>query len=301
MPGARVTVSRAQVCARTSATAWTVCAFARASSCCRRRRKKSPPSCGSLAATACRSFRAGRAPACPAARCRRRAACSWALADEPHPWVDLENRRMRVQPGVINLDVSRAIAPHGYYYAPDPSSQSVCSIGGNIAENSGGAHCLKYGFTVNHVVAATIVLADGAIVEIGSPATDPLGYDLMAASSAAKVCSASSPRPWCASCERPRRRARSSRPFRRPMKPALRLGDRRGRDRSGGRRDDGRARDRGDRQSDRRRLAARRRRGAAHGRRRYEAEVEHTATRRSRLRRCGALACAPRATTPSAR
>ena len=95
--------------------------------------------------------------------------------------VDLENRRVRVQPGVINLDVSRAIAGQGYYYAPDPSSQSICSIGGNIAENSGGAHCLKYGFTVNHVVAATVVLADGTIAEIGAPAVDPLGYDLMAA------------------------------------------------------------------------------------------------------------------------
>ncbi len=95
--------------------------------------------------------------------------------------VDLPNQRMRVQPGVINLDVTRAIAPHGFYYAPDPSSQSVCSIGGNIAENSGGAHCLKYGFTVNHVVAATVVLADGEIVEVGSAAVDPLGYDLIAA------------------------------------------------------------------------------------------------------------------------
>ncbi len=95
--------------------------------------------------------------------------------------VDLENRRMRVQPGVINLDVTKMIAPHGYYYAPDPSSQSVCTIGGNIAENSGGAHCLKYGFTVNHVVAATVVLADGSVVEIGANAVDPLGYDLIAA------------------------------------------------------------------------------------------------------------------------
>ncbi len=95
--------------------------------------------------------------------------------------VDLDNRRVRVQPGVINLDVSRAIAADGYYYAPDPSSQSVCSIGGNIAENSGGAHCLKYGFTVNHVVEATIVLADGEIVRIGEAAVDPLGYDLIAA------------------------------------------------------------------------------------------------------------------------
>src|ERR1700733_11890275 len=68
--------------------------------------------------------------------------------------IDLVNARMRVQPGVINLDISKHLAPLGYYYAPDPSSQSVCTIGGNVAENSGGAHCLKYGFTVNHAVAA---------------------------------------------------------------------------------------------------------------------------------------------------
>ena len=95
--------------------------------------------------------------------------------------VDVENRRMRVQPGVINLDISKHLAPQGYYYAPDPSSQSVCSIGGNVAENSGGAHCLKYGFTINHVVALTMVLATGDVVEIGSPVADPLGYDLTSA------------------------------------------------------------------------------------------------------------------------
>ncbi len=95
--------------------------------------------------------------------------------------VDVENQRMRVQPGVINLDISKHLAPLGYYYAPDPSSQSVCSIGGNVAENSGGAHCLKYGFTINHVVALTIVLASGEVVEIGSSVADPLGYDLTAA------------------------------------------------------------------------------------------------------------------------
>jgi glycolate oxidase len=94
--------------------------------------------------------------------------------------VDFPNERICVQPGVINLDVSRAVAPHGYYYAPDPSSQSVCSIGGNIAENSGGAHCLKYGFTVNHVMAAKLVTAEGDVLELGSPASDALGYDLMA-------------------------------------------------------------------------------------------------------------------------
>src|SRR5919206_338913 len=62
--------------------------------------------------------------------------------------VDIPNQRVTVEPGVINLDVSRRVAPHGYYYAPDPSSQLICSNGGNVAENSGGAHCLKYGFTV---------------------------------------------------------------------------------------------------------------------------------------------------------
>src|SRR5579884_3523133 len=93
--------------------------------------------------------------------------------------VDLADRTARVQPGVINLDISRAIAADGYYYAPDPSSQSVCTIGGNVAENSGGAHCLKYGFTANHVAALTLVLADGSIVEVGAQdgQADALGYD----------------------------------------------------------------------------------------------------------------------------
>ena len=80
--------------------------------------------------------------------------------------VDVPNRRARVQPGVANLDVSRAVAHHGLYYAPDPSSQQVCTIGGNIAENSGGAHCLKYGFTSNHVIELEVVLADGQVVTL---------------------------------------------------------------------------------------------------------------------------------------
>jgi glycolate oxidase len=95
--------------------------------------------------------------------------------------VDYENLQMRVEPGVINLAISREVAPRGFYYAPDPSSQSVCTIGGNVAENSGGAHCLKYGFTTNHVLALTLVLADGEIVEIGSAALDVPGYDLISA------------------------------------------------------------------------------------------------------------------------
>jgi glycolate oxidase len=95
--------------------------------------------------------------------------------------VDLDDQWMRVEPGVINLDVSRRLEPHGYYYAPDPSSQQVCSIGGNVAENSGGAHCLKYGFTTNHVLGLTLVLADGSSVELGGPVLDAPGYDLRAA------------------------------------------------------------------------------------------------------------------------
>lgn len=93
--------------------------------------------------------------------------------------VDLNNGWMRVQPGVINLDVSKHISPDGYYYAPDPSSQSVCSIGGNLAENSGGAHCLKYGFTVNHVLGARVVTYDGTVVDLGSTVPDTPGFDLL--------------------------------------------------------------------------------------------------------------------------
>jgi glycolate oxidase len=94
--------------------------------------------------------------------------------------IDLANRTARVQPGVINLDITRALVPDGYFYAPDPSSQSVCTIGGNVAENSGGAHCLKYGFTVNHVLGLTLVTPEGETVQIGSVAGEPevLGYDL---------------------------------------------------------------------------------------------------------------------------
>ncbi|GLY65118.1 FAD-binding protein [Amycolatopsis taiwanensis] len=95
--------------------------------------------------------------------------------------IDRENQRAVVQPGVINLDVTRAATPHGYYYAPDPSSQQVCSIGGNLAENSGGAHCLKYGFTTNHITGAEFVTSDGETVRLGGKAPDPTGYDLLGA------------------------------------------------------------------------------------------------------------------------
>ncbi|GAA3418244.1 hypothetical protein GCM10018952_53170 [Streptosporangium vulgare] len=92
--------------------------------------------------------------------------------------VDVPNRRATVEPGVTNLAITEAVRDLGYYYAPDPSSQQVCTIGGNVAENSGGAHCLKYGFTVNHVVGLEIVTPDGDIVELSD--TDP-GYDLLGA------------------------------------------------------------------------------------------------------------------------
>ncbi|WP_305783494.1 FAD-linked oxidase C-terminal domain-containing protein [Symbioplanes lichenis] len=95
--------------------------------------------------------------------------------------VDAADERATVEPGVINLQVSKAAAEHGYYYAPDPSSQQVCSIGGNVAENSGGAHCLKYGFTTHHVLGAEIVTPEGEVVELGGPAPDPPGYDLLGA------------------------------------------------------------------------------------------------------------------------
>ncbi|MET8865351.1 FAD-linked oxidase C-terminal domain-containing protein [Nonomuraea sp. NPDC004580] len=92
--------------------------------------------------------------------------------------IDLPNRRAVVEPGVTNLAITEAVRAQGYYYAPDPSSQQVCSIGGNVAENSGGAHCLKYGFTVNHVEACEIVTPDGDLVTLDR--MDP-GYDLLGA------------------------------------------------------------------------------------------------------------------------
>src|SRR5439155_5655513 len=92
-----------------------------------------------------------------------------------------EDERAVVEPGVVNLQVTRAATPSGYYYAPDPSSQQVCSIGGNVAENSGGAHCLKYGFTTNHVTGVQIVTPDGELVRLGGRAPDAPGYDLLGA------------------------------------------------------------------------------------------------------------------------
>jgi glycolate oxidase len=91
---------------------------------------------------------------------------------------DIPNQRVTVEAGVINAHVTQRVTPDGHFYAPDPSSQSVCTIGGNVAENSGGAHCLKYGFTTNHVLALEVVLPTGELVHLGSPTLDPPGYDL---------------------------------------------------------------------------------------------------------------------------
>ncbi|MDX2228969.1 MAG: glycolate oxidase subunit GlcD [Leptolyngbyaceae cyanobacterium bins.349] len=92
--------------------------------------------------------------------------------------IDLENQRVVVQPGVINNWVTQAVSGAGFFYAPDPSSQIICSIGGNVAENSGGVHCLKYGVTTNHVLGLKLVLPNGAIADVGGTVPEMPGYDL---------------------------------------------------------------------------------------------------------------------------
>ncbi|HEY6832456.1 MAG TPA: FAD-binding protein, partial [Pseudolabrys sp.] len=93
--------------------------------------------------------------------------------------IDYENRVVVVEPGVTNLAVSNAVADAGFYYAPDPSSQIACTIGGNISENSGGVHCLKYGMTTNNVLGCEIVLITGEVLRIGGKELDAAGYDLL--------------------------------------------------------------------------------------------------------------------------
>ncbi len=95
--------------------------------------------------------------------------------------IDLPNQTITVQPGVINSWVTKAVAGDGFYYSPDPSSQIICSIGGNVAENSGGVHCLKYGVTSNHVMSLEVVLPDGKITTLGAPIAEPLELDLRGA------------------------------------------------------------------------------------------------------------------------
>jgi glycolate oxidase subunit GlcD len=95
--------------------------------------------------------------------------------------VDAVNQLAVVEPGVVNTKLTRAVAEHGLHYAPDPSSQAACTIGGNVAENAGGPHCLKYGVTLNHIVAIKAVLPDGTIVNLGNAAGESEGYDLVGA------------------------------------------------------------------------------------------------------------------------
>ena len=95
--------------------------------------------------------------------------------------IDVENQRAKVEPGVINIKLNNAVAAQGLIYAPDPSSQAACTIGGNIAENAGGPHCLKYGVTLNHVLAITAILPSGEIVELGAEEGEHDGYDLRGA------------------------------------------------------------------------------------------------------------------------
>lgn len=92
--------------------------------------------------------------------------------------IDLENQRARVQPGVVNLDLSMAVSEQGFFYAPDPSSQKACTLGGNVAENSGGPHTLAYGVTTNHVLGLEVVLPDGRVIRTGGKHGDCPGYDL---------------------------------------------------------------------------------------------------------------------------
>src|SRR6201981_551584 len=93
--------------------------------------------------------------------------------------IDYENRCAIVQPGVTNLAISKAVEHAGFYYAPDPSSQIACTIGGNVAENSGGVHCLKYGLTTNNILGIEIVTIDGEVIRLGGKHFDAEGYDLL--------------------------------------------------------------------------------------------------------------------------
>ena len=123
--------------------------------------------------------------------------------------VDPASRRAWVEPGVLNLDLSRAVAVHGLHFAPDPSSQQTCTIGGNVANNSGGPHCLAEGVTASHILALEVVLPDGTVTVLGGEDPEPRGTTCAASSLAVRGCAASprrsvsvSPRtrPWCGRC-----------------------------------------------------------------------------------------------------
>ena len=121
--------------------------------------------------------------------------------------IDYADRLAVVQPGVTNLAVTKAVEAEGFYYAPDPSSQIACSIGGNVAENSGGVHCLKYGLTTNNVLGVEMVLMDGEVVRLGGrERRSRRGWTCWAWWSGPRACSGWSPRSPCASSKSRRRR-----------------------------------------------------------------------------------------------
>ena len=175
-----------------------------------------------------RSSPAARAPASPAARCRSRTASSISLARMNRVLeVDLDGERDRRPAGRDEPRGDGGGRGRRLYYAPDPSSQQVCTIGGNVAENSGGAHCLKYGFTVNHVTGLVVVLPDGEVVRLGGSRSSRPGPTCSACSSARRGRSGSRPRSRCGCCARPEavrhgaRRLRLDRRRRRAPSPAI--------------------------------------------------------------------------------
>ena len=148
--------------------------------CCRRPRRRSPRSCATATAQASRWCRAAPAPRSRAARCRWRTASCSASASSTAFWRSTTTTAApscsRASP--ISRSPTRS-QRDGFYYAPDPSSQIACSIGGNVAENSGGVHCLKYGLTTNNLLGLEMVLIDGEIMRLGGKHLDAAGYDLM--------------------------------------------------------------------------------------------------------------------------
>ncbi len=124
--------------------------------------------------------------------------------------IDAVNRRAVVEPGVVNVRLTAAVAPHGLHYAPDPSSQAACTIGGNVAENAGGPHCLKYGVTLNHVAGAHGRAPDGRSSRWAAPRASPGAMTCAACSWAARGASGSRPTSGCACSRSPRRCARCS-------------------------------------------------------------------------------------------
>ena len=157
--------------------------------------------------------------------------------------IDTVNQLAVVEPGVVNTSLTRTVAQYGLHYAPDPSSQAACTIGGNVAENAGGPHCLKYGVTLNHVVAVTALLPDGNVVTIGNAAGESTGYDLVGAFVGSEGCFGVALDVTVRLVRNPQAHSHAARRLHVDRRGrARRVGHHRARDRAGGARDDGRAR-----------------------------------------------------------